>query len=62
VNARRLDPFLLALIAAIVLGLGIPASLALHDAQQPAALCSTDSDCLRLCPPADLECDGGPQS
>jgi hypothetical protein len=22
--------------------------------------CHTDSECLALCPPADLQCDGGP--
>jgi hypothetical protein len=26
------------------------------------ALCETDSDCMRFCDPADLVCDGGPQS
>lgn len=25
------------------------------------ALCDTDSDCMRLCDPADEQCDGGPQ-
>ena len=25
------------------------------------ALCSTDLDCMRLCPKDDKECDGGPQ-
>lgn len=25
------------------------------------ALCDTDTDCMRLCPPDDEECDGGPQ-
>jgi hypothetical protein len=24
--------------------------------------CTTDSECLLLCEPADLDCDGGPQS
>lgn len=39
----------------------------LADAQHAAyqqhmqALCSTDSDCMRLCDPDDAECDGGPQ-
>jgi hypothetical protein len=26
------------------------------------AQCSTDSECLELCPAYDLDCDGGPQS
>lgn len=25
------------------------------------ARCDTDTDCMRLCPPDDEECDGGPQ-
>lgn len=25
------------------------------------AQCSTDSECQRLCKPADADCDGGPQ-
>jgi len=25
------------------------------------ALCDTDTDCARLCPPGDADCDGGPQ-
>ena len=28
----------------------------------PAARCSTDSECLALCPADDLECDGGPDT
>lgn len=26
------------------------------------AQCSTDTDCMRLCPPDDRDCDGGPES
>lgn len=33
----------------------------IHWTDKPAQ-CETDSDCLLLCEPADLECDGGPQS
>jgi hypothetical protein len=29
---------------------------------EPTALCSTDLDCMRLCPPTERDCDGGPQS
>jgi hypothetical protein len=28
----------------------------------PAAACTTDSECLELCPADDEQCDGGPQS
>jgi hypothetical protein len=28
----------------------------------PAATCTTDSECLKLCPADDEQCDGGPQS
>lgn len=28
---------------------------------QVAALCGTDSECAKLCPKNDPECDGGPQ-
>lgn len=31
-------------------------------ATQQRALCSTDSDCAKLCRADDVECDGGPQS
>ena len=26
-----------------------------------AALCATDTDCVKLCPAGDLACDGGPE-
>ena len=33
-----------------------------HIPQDVPALCDTDTDCMRFCDPADLDCDGGPQS
>lgn len=33
---------------------------AIVNAISPVAECTTDSECMRLCPPADAECDGGP--
>jgi hypothetical protein len=46
---------LIALTLAAVLGawLGLSASA--------PADCATDTECMRLCPPADGACDGGPQ-
>ena len=31
---------------------------------EPSAICETDADCLKSCPPPsdDPDCDGGPQS
>lgn len=34
----------------------------LEPVQPPAAICDTDTDCMRFCPPHDPGCDGGPQS
>ena len=33
-------------------------------AEEPAAICDTDEDCMRHCPPPadDPDCDGGPQT
>ena len=44
------------LIVALVLVLAAWATEPVSD-----ALCDTDSDCMRLCPADDAECDGGPQ-
>lgn len=34
-----------------------------EEAFEPSAICSTDEDCLKHCPPPadDPDCDGGPQ-
>lgn len=61
-----------ALIAAMILAASVASPLhALYlidadndDSQETTAICSTDTDCMRFCPPPadDPECDGGPQS
>lgn len=45
----------LALVAALAL------AMAHATGAQPEAICGTDSECMKLCPPADADCDGGPQ-
>ena len=52
------------LTALIVMLIGITAALAASLQQTLAGMeasCSTDSDCMTLCPADDAECDGGPQ-
>ena len=58
----------IAVRAAIVLGLYLIASTldGGYDPAhaEPSAICTTDTDCARHCPPPadDPDCDGGPQS
>lgn len=57
----------LSLIELILLGFVLVAPLPLLQAFEPGlpadALCETDTDCMRHCPPPadDPDCDGGPQ-
>jgi hypothetical protein len=37
-------------------------AVSLDATHQAPAQCDTDTDCLRLCPAADADCDGGPQA
>lgn len=48
------------LFLAVLLAL---AATACNDEQEPEAICDTDTDCMRHCPPPadDPDCDGGPQ-
>jgi hypothetical protein len=50
--------------ALAIIGLGCMAADAYwqhtRHAEPVEALCTTDMECMALCPPADLECDGGP--
>lgn len=58
--------YLIALLIAVIGFLIVSAYSVAEDARplllRHTAQCDTDSDCLRLCDPADAECDGGPQS
>lgn len=51
----------LALITLALLA-SVAAQQAIPQQQHAQAQCSTDEECMRLCPPTDCECDGGPQS
>lgn len=48
-------------IASAVLALTVATAVLIAVTDQPAP-CTTDSECLLLCEPADAECDGGPSS
>lgn len=50
-TARRLLPLIAALLALFYV---LHGPIHLTD-----AVCSTDTECLQLCPPSDAECDGG---
>jgi hypothetical protein len=47
-------------VLAIVLGLA--ATLLVPSTSATEALCSTDTECMALCPADDAGCDGGPES
>ena len=57
------------MIRAIWLALAIAAIVAMAhsaaacDDEEPEAICTTDADCMKHCPPPadDPDCDGGPQ-
>jgi hypothetical protein len=60
---KRID-WLAALLAALLLTCAThPVVTKLYAAEEPEALCTTDTDCAKHCPPPndDPDCDGGPQ-